>query len=207
MSIESDITGQNYSEKVKAFMVANGGTGFLLRRRSEITELARYWLKDEPDWKYSTPRQWGAWLAYLKRLHKAISFHSRDYVTVPSEWPHEFDSGTTVQGDHAAADAYERQQAAEKTAWVDAARASAEHRKAVVATRMRNFQRCPKPSNEPGQPEKQPFTISKEELAASRDRIKAETRLGRVENMREFYGIFDDDEELADDMDDMEGFG
>jgi hypothetical protein len=186
MPIESDITGQNYSEKAKAFMVANGGAGFLLRRRSEITELARYWLKDEPEWKHATPRQWGAWLAYLKRLHKAISFHSRDYVTVPSEWPHEFDSRATVQGDHAAADAYERQQASEKAAWVDAARASAEHRKAVVATRMRNFQRRPKPSNEPGQPEKQPFTVSVAEMQASRRRLGLETMEPLVDDLEGF---------------------
>ena len=63
-----------------------------------------------------TPRQWGAWRAYFKERSIPTAFMdakakatadnkltvSPHCWTVPTEWPHEFDSEATVQGDHEA---------------------------------------------------------------------------------------------------------
>lgn len=63
-----------------------------------------------------SPRQWGAWRAYFRERSIKTTFmdakilataNSRQTVnhhcyTVPTEWPHEFDSEATVQGDHEA---------------------------------------------------------------------------------------------------------
>lgn len=63
-----------------------------------------------------TPRQWGAWRAYFKERGIKTGYmdakakataESKAAVnphcwTVPTEWPHEFDSEATVQGDHEA---------------------------------------------------------------------------------------------------------
>jgi hypothetical protein len=62
------------------------------------------------------PRQWGAWRAYFKERDiptafmdakaKATAANKQSVNphcwTVPTEWPHEFDSEATVQGDHEA---------------------------------------------------------------------------------------------------------
>lgn len=61
-----------------------------------------------------TPRQWGAWRAYFKERGIPTAFMDAKAKataenklsknphcwTVPTEWPHEFDSEATVQGDH-----------------------------------------------------------------------------------------------------------
>lgn len=63
-----------------------------------------------------TPRQWGAWRAYFKERGIKTTFMDAKAkatadnklvvnphcYTVPTEWPHEFDSEATVQGDHEA---------------------------------------------------------------------------------------------------------
>jgi hypothetical protein len=63
-----------------------------------------------------TPRQWGAWRAYFKERGIPTTFMDAKAKatatntltvnphcwTVPTEWPHEFDSEATVQGDHEA---------------------------------------------------------------------------------------------------------
>lgn len=63
-----------------------------------------------------SPRQWGAWRAYFRERGIKTTFmdakilataNNRQTVnphcyTVPTEWPHEFDSEATVQGDHEA---------------------------------------------------------------------------------------------------------
>jgi hypothetical protein len=62
------------------------------------------------------PRQWGAWRAYYRERGIKTTFMDAKALataanklavnphcwTVPTEWPHEFDSEATVQGDHEA---------------------------------------------------------------------------------------------------------
>lgn len=63
-----------------------------------------------------TPRQWGAWRAYFRERGIKTAFMDAKAKataenklavnphcwTVPTEWPHEFDTEATVQGDHEA---------------------------------------------------------------------------------------------------------
>ena len=97
----SNVTTDNFTKKAVAFVKANDDAGFViaLNRYPGLAADAKF---------IPTPRQWGAWMAYWARLpykHKAIV--ARGYGTAPSEWPHEFDAAATIQGDHAAADAFE----------------------------------------------------------------------------------------------------
>ena len=69
-----------------------------------------------------SPRQWGAWRAYFKERDMKTTFMDAKAqataankltvnphcFTVPTEWPHEFDSEATVQGDHAAGNLFMR---------------------------------------------------------------------------------------------------
>jgi hypothetical protein len=97
------VTVENFVSLGKAFIAARGGKGFIIA------------LKPYPgfpaDEKFiPTPRQWGAWMSYWSRLeYKTKAMRERGHATTPSEWPHEFDAMATIQGDHAAADAFERE--------------------------------------------------------------------------------------------------
>lgn len=102
------VTEANFTALGKAYIGSNGGKGFIIALRPYPGFPA--------DEKFiPKPRQWGAWMAYWARLkykHKAIML--RGYATTPAEWPHEFDAGATIQGDHAAADVFEAHQRNER---------------------------------------------------------------------------------------------
>lgn len=164
--MQHDISGENYLAKAIEHMKDNGGTGFVICRRDGAHK----------DYPKGTPRQWGAWRAYYRRLGKKLAFFdSRAYHNVPAEWPADFDAAATVQGDMHAADLWEdaevKRRAAERFTWkMDAAA-----RKAAVARAMKNFGR--RPHVEPWDAEQQikpPLTYTPAELAASRDRIAGE---------------------------------
>jgi hypothetical protein len=61
--------------------------------------------------KYSySAKQWGAWLTFFKaRKIPHVFMLRRDWYQVPTEWPHEFCVEATVQGDHEAGAAFERE--------------------------------------------------------------------------------------------------
>ena len=98
------VTPENYRDLGNAFL-ASGRKPFTIARaqckvfseHAEVTEI-------EP-----TIRQWGAWLAYFlrKRIHQQL-MATRDWFTVPAEWPHLFDVEATVIQDHLAGDAFQK---------------------------------------------------------------------------------------------------
>jgi len=95
-----NVTAANFTAKTKAFMQAND-TGFVIALKPHPGLTAGDAFK-------STPRPWGAWMAYWAGLpYKTTAMQARGYATTPTEWPSEFDSAATIQGDHAAADAFE----------------------------------------------------------------------------------------------------
>lgn len=82
-----------------------------------------------------TPRQWGAWRAYFKARGIRTTFMDSKAKataenkltknphcwTVPTEWPHEFDSEATVQGDHEAGNLFMRNWRPPNPVYADAA--------------------------------------------------------------------------------------
>ena len=94
-----------------------------------------------------TPRQWGAWRAYFKERGIPTAFMdakakatatNKQTVnphcwTVPTEWPHEFDSEATVQGDQEAANWFMRNYRPERLDLASAAQRAA----TVAAMRSR----------------------------------------------------------------------
>lgn len=99
------ITPENYHEIAKAFVVANGGTGFFIVRRDidATTEFP------------PTPRQWGAWMGYFhSRRIPNQTFLQRGRGTVPAEWPHLFDADWQRGNDDQAADLFESKVGAEQ---------------------------------------------------------------------------------------------
>jgi hypothetical protein len=79
-------------------MEARGGTGFLIVQRQCTVK---------HDVFQPTLPQWGAWLAYLKRIGYRTAFmQSRDFYTVPAEWPHLFDAEAQIGADHTAGEDY-----------------------------------------------------------------------------------------------------
>lgn len=83
-----------------------------------------------------TPRQWGAWRAYFRERDIPTSFMDAKAKataenklaknphcwTVPTEWPHEFDTEATVQGDHEAGNRFMRNWRPPNPVMADAAR-------------------------------------------------------------------------------------
>lgn len=103
------VTGANYVEKAKTFMVLRGGKGAMICQRSGLTR---------GDMKpiEADLRKWGAWMAYFVRIGRPRPtrkfIESRDYQMVPAEWPHEFDGAATVLDDENAASEFVRRRAA-----------------------------------------------------------------------------------------------
>lgn len=93
------VTAETYATKALAFMQANGGAGFVICIRQRQIGAETF---------PARPRQWAAWVSYFRRLGKRVwCAESQGHYTVPAEWPHEFDAAATMQGDYAAADAFE----------------------------------------------------------------------------------------------------
>lgn len=94
-----------------------------------------------------TLRQWGAWRAYFKERDiptafmdaKAKATAENKLVknphcwTVPTEWPHEFDSEATVQGDHEAGNWFMRNWRPPNPVMADAAQ------RAITAAAVRKW--------------------------------------------------------------------
>ena len=91
MTLAHDVTADNYAEKARGFIAANGGKGFVIVQWP--THKASLELKP-------TLSQWGAWRAYfqVKKINMGW-FEHRAYYTVPAEWPHEFDAQATIASD------------------------------------------------------------------------------------------------------------
>lgn len=107
--IQFGVTSETYHAKAKAFILANGNQGVVVAR--------------EPSAKAekATPRQWGAWLAYFRKIGKKgypELMGRLGYFIVPAEWPHLFDGNATVQGDNSVADAFEAK-GREREKWWD----------------------------------------------------------------------------------------
>lgn len=94
-----------------------------------------------------TPRQWGAWRAYLKArgiktayMDAKAKLTAENKLTVnphcwtaPTEWPHEFDTEATVQGDHEAGNLFMRNWRPPNPAFADAAR------RAITAAKFKRW--------------------------------------------------------------------
>lgn len=96
MSLVIGVTKDNYGEKGSKFIELNGKKGFVI---------SRHGAQKGKDVFAPTLKQWAAWRRYF--VGKGIDvrwFDTRDYYTVPAEWPHLFDAEATVAGDYAAED-------------------------------------------------------------------------------------------------------
>ena len=103
----TDITPETYAKRGSEF-IGMAGKGFAISLYA--TKRAG---QDVP----ATPKQWGAWRAYFVR--KGIPFAWMDrqrVVTVPTEWPHQFDAGETLDRDKEVAEDFYREHAARQAA-------------------------------------------------------------------------------------------
>lgn len=83
------VTADNYAMLGSQFIANNSGRGFVIARRNVS-------YKDIE----ATPRQWAAWIGYLKRIgYSTGQIETRGYCTVPAEWPHAFDASAKFQDD------------------------------------------------------------------------------------------------------------
>lgn len=131
-NLVSGVTPENYYAACKSCFAARG-TAFLVALGNGKHEGVEY--------SYSA-KQWGAWLAFFKRTGIKTAFMlMRDWYQVPTEWPHQFTSDSTVQQDHDAGSEFERrllsERAAEKEKYARTAAGIA--RVAAAMTRLRNF--------------------------------------------------------------------
>jgi hypothetical protein len=110
VGLASGVTGETYARLGSQFIQARGH-GFVIAKRNIPAKRDG----DGEDVK-ATPRQWGAWLAYLAHIgYRNNHLLKADYWTVPAEWPHLFDASASVVDDYQAADDYERAQAFERS--------------------------------------------------------------------------------------------
>jgi hypothetical protein len=119
------INAETYSKLGKAWIETKGG--FLLGLEEGECQGVKFG---------QSPRQWGAWRAYFKERGIPTAFMdakarataaNKQTVnphcwTVPTEWPHEFDSEATVQGDHEAGNWFMRNWRPPDPVMADAAR-------------------------------------------------------------------------------------
>lgn len=131
-----------------------------------------------------TPRQWGAWRAYFKDRGIPTSFMDAKAKltaenklsknphcwTVPTEWPHEFDTEATVQGDHEAGNWFMRNWRPPNPVLADAAQ------RAITATKYRRWYEQQKRDTMPEQPEAEqpPTFIDKDKLLEGYEKDMAE---------------------------------
>ena len=110
-----NVTAENYQEVGSAFIGMYGGAVISL---ADCTECK------------ASPRQWGAWRAYLASRGISVKFmdtRGKDGKcwTVPAAWPHDFDSDATVQGDKDAANWFMRNYRPERLDLASAAKRAA----------------------------------------------------------------------------------
>lgn len=131
-----------------------------------------------------TPRQWGAWRAYFKERGIPTSFMDAKAKltaenkltknphcwTVPTEWPHEFDTEATVQGDHEAGNWFMRNWRPPNPAYADAAQRAAT---AAAAKRWAKDTMRPKMTDIPAEEPKGQF-IDRDKLLEGYERDMAE---------------------------------
>lgn len=95
------VTGGNYVDKVREFIGANNGRGFMVS--TEARSLIH------GDKLVQTLHEFGAWRAYFGRLGlriKIAHMDHRGYYMVPTQWPHEFAVGETSGIDYSAGNAF-----------------------------------------------------------------------------------------------------
>lgn len=114
-----NVTAENYQEIGSAFIGMFGGAVIALADGKA----------QGVEWTAS-PRQWGAWRAYLAARKIPIKFMDArgkegKCWTVPAAWPHEFDSEATVQGDQEAANWFMRNYRPERLDLASAAKRAA----------------------------------------------------------------------------------
>lgn len=110
-------------------MLARGGEGFVIALKDGSIQGFEY---------KQALRQWGAWLAYFKRMHHKIQLMSqREFYTVPAEWPHLFDVSATVQLDHATGEHFGKNHIVQEAKWRRQDESIAQKQAAVLAGRMR----------------------------------------------------------------------
>jgi hypothetical protein len=100
-TLVSAVTKENYVDLAMAFIGINKH-GAMIALRSGINQGEKF---------EATPRQWGAWRAYLKTRGISTAFMDSQGKawkcwTVPAEWPHLFDMEATVADDYAAGDRF-----------------------------------------------------------------------------------------------------
>lgn len=137
-----------------------------------------------------TPRQWGAWRAYFRERGIKTAFmdtkakataESKASVnphcwTVPTEWPHEFDTEATVQGDHAAGNLFMRNWRPPNPVFADAAQ------RAITATKFKRWYeqgKRPAPLEDVPEEPKGQF-IDREQLLRDYEKDMAEYNARRV---------------------------
>ncbi|TXH51317.1 MAG: hypothetical protein E6Q97_18660 [Desulfurellales bacterium] len=103
----TEITAETYARRGSEF-IAQAGKGFAISLYA-----SRKAGQDLP----ATPKQWGAWLAYFRSKGIPYAWMARQrVVTVPAEWPHQFDADATAEGDKEAAEDFYREHAAREEA-------------------------------------------------------------------------------------------
>lgn len=92
-SFMKDVTKETYEPKAYAFIMGNGGTGFMIAKRPGVNLNGKY---------EATLKQFGAWRAYFIKIGKSTAFMDRrPYYMVPAEFPHMFDAQAMVLEDAA----------------------------------------------------------------------------------------------------------
>lgn len=140
-----------------------------------------------------TPRQWGAWRAYFKDRGIPTAFMDAKAKltaenkltknphcwTVPTEWPHEFDTEATVQGDHEAGNWFMRNWRPPNPAMADAAQ------RIITASKYRRwFEKQQKPEDFGVEPEEQRSTfIDKDRLLEGYEKDMAEAAARKARNV------------------------
>lgn len=114
-----NVTALNWQEVASAFIGAYGGALIALAEGKGIGI----------EWE-ATPRQWGAWRAYMAKRKIPIKFMDARGKegkpwTVPAPWPHEFDGDAAVQDDHDAANWFMRNYRPERLDLASAAKRAA----------------------------------------------------------------------------------
>jgi hypothetical protein len=78
--LSGGVTNENYIDLAQRFIEAHGGEGFVIRSQTPR------------DSKRPTPAQWRAWMEYFSdRQIKTTFARQHSVVTVPTEWPEDFD--------------------------------------------------------------------------------------------------------------------
>jgi hypothetical protein len=78
--LSGGVTAENYTELAMNFIKSHGGEGFVIRSQTP------------KDSKQPTPAQWRAWMEYFSdRRIKTTFARQHGVVTVPTEWPEDFD--------------------------------------------------------------------------------------------------------------------